>query len=134
MKDILQPTFQAYSEKVVSDLVGTSYETYDCWGVIKEFYKRHGVTLKDYYDIAPNDQNISGDYIDDAKRKDFIQVFDPEIGDIAIIQIMGINSHCALVLDKKNLLHSLKNLNCVIEPIKKYSKRIVGYYRPKLDD
>ncbi len=110
-------------------LIGIPYERIDCWGIALEFYKRvFNIELKRYYDEVPNNRDIAKNLIYHNKG-DFIEVSEPEFGDIILIKLYGVESHIAIYIGGGKILHSYKNVGCHIDNIKKWNKLIVGYYR-----
>jgi cell wall-associated NlpC family hydrolase len=109
-------------------LIGTPYEVKDCWGIIRDFFELHGINVEEYYKEAPNDQQRSSDLIS-VYKNDFKKVQTPEYGDIILINLLGFVSHCAVYIGDGKMLHSNKNINCVVDKVSRWEKRIEGYYR-----
>lgn len=115
-----------------SKLVGTPYETLDCWGIAKEFYRMaFNVELKAYYDGTPQPRDIAKKLIY-TNMGDFEKVETaPQVGDLIIIRLFGVESHVAIYLGEGRILHTSKANGCFIDQAAKWSHLIVGYYRVK---
>jgi cell wall-associated NlpC family hydrolase len=117
--------------KEVAKLVGVPYSQMDCWGLCKAFYRIHGHEIKDYYDAAPNNQEISAEIIKNGIGE-LIQVVGGEparYGDIILIELGGLISHCAVYLGGGKMIHTNDKMNCVVDSLSRWTKRIKGYYR-----
>ena len=124
---------QAFSDLALIQLIGTPYEELDCWGVVREFYRHHDINLKEYYEDAPNNTEISAGLI--AKyRTDFDEVKEPRYGDIILINLLGLPSHIAVFLGEGLILHTKKGTGCMIDRLHRWEKQVVSYYRVRLDD
>lgn len=58
---------------------------------------------------------------------------EPLYGDLIVIDFMGVVSHVGINLGNGTMLHTSEKTGCVVEPLTKWKKRIVGYYRPCLE-
>ena len=129
MRDIRLKTTQEYSNNIIKSLVGVPYDLYDCWGIVKMFYELHGIELPEYYETPPNDSSISAQYISEAKS-DYQKVEGlPEYGDIVLIKVLGLVSHCGVYVGNGLLLHTRDKINCTLESLKRHKPRIAGIYR-----
>lgn len=133
MSDTPQYLSPAFSKNTLLKLVGTPYETLDCWGVTREFYRLHGVNLKQYYLDAPNNTEVSAGLIS-KYRSDFDKVTEPRYGDIILINLLGLPSHIAVFLEEGLMLHTNKKTGCMIDKLSRWEKQIVAFYRVRLDD
>jgi len=126
VKNTLQPLSQDFS-----NLIGIPYETLDCWGVAKEFYKIvFRYDLLDYYDHAPNDNEIAKDLIAKSKS-DFEEVETPEYGDILLINLQGIPCHIAIYLSPSTILHTVKGSGCLVDRYSRWTKMVRSIHRVK---
>lgn len=117
---------------------GRSFGGWDCWGLIYVAYRElYGIELPRY----------TGDY-GSTRRREELQVLiktkmvgtwvprDPhEIGDVALVQMLGRNCHMGLMLQKMLMLHVQDGVNATVEQIdrapwraEQYNK-IEGIYR-----
>jgi hypothetical protein len=113
-------------------LIGKSHDEYNCWEIVKEFYKVcFDCELKQYYEVAPKDKEHRGDIIA-SNMGDIFKVDDsPRFGDIIIIKVMDIPCHIAVYLGRGRMLHSTASKGCVIEKVSRHDKVIEGFYRFK---
>jgi len=114
---------------------GESFEGADCWGICRLFgLNELGIKFPKYmYDDGTNIEEAL-EHIKNEKHnlgKRWIRVFTPELGDISIFRIQGLEVHCAIHLDKKEFLHSLKGRSSALELLDhvNWSHRHVGSYR-----
>lgn len=115
------------------DLIGTPYDSLDCWGVAREFYRIvFNVHLKNYYEVIPETRDIAKGIVYDS-MKDFVEVSDRQFGDLILIRLYGVESHIAVYLGEGKILHTSKHSGCLIERIARWEKLIVGFYRVKHD-
>lgn len=121
MEDSLVPPF--------SRLLGTPYETLDCWGIVVEFYRIvFKIELKPYYEEVPETRDIAKRIVYDS-MKDFQEVSDRKFGDILLIKLFGVESHIAVFIGNGMMLHTSKHSGCLIERTARWEKLIVGTYR-----
>jgi len=123
----------AYSKKALVTLIGTSYDQLDCWGIVREFYRLHGLNLKEYYKDAPNNTEVSAGLIS-KYRSDFDEVTEPTYGDLILINLLGLPSHVAVYLKEGLILHTNKKTGCMIDKLSRWQRQIVAYYRVRLND
>lgn len=115
-----------------SSFVGRTYEQANCWQLIREFYlSMFQVELKNYYDGPTPDRKDTQNLIYTNKGEFEKVEGQPEFGDIVLIKLHGIESHLAVYVGSDRLLHSVRTTGSVVEPVKKYEKLIVGFYRLK---
>lgn len=115
-----------------SKLIGTPYETLDCWGIVREFYKIvYGLELKQYYGEIPETRDMARNIVY-ASMKDFEEIkTGKQFGDILLIKLFGIESHIAVYLGNGTMLHTSKHSGCLIEKMTRWEKLVVGIYRVK---
>ena len=112
-----------------SSLIGVPYEVSDCWGIVKDFYSLvFNKELPDYYDEAPNDDNLANMYVENAKGN-FERVETPEFGDLILIRLNGIPCHIGVFIGEGKMLHTIRGSGCVIERLSRWIPRIEGIYR-----
>lgn len=134
MKNIHQQAFQVFSKNI-----GVPYEESDCWDIVKKFYKEvlnQEISLKSDYVIDSSGQEWAkkSHEIVLGNASNFKKVKNPDFGDIILIRIWGITAHVGIFLDERSFLHTSEKTGCIIDSIKKWEKRIEGYYRwPRLD-
>lgn len=116
-----------------SKFVGIPYTRLDCWGLVRHYYRLvFNIHLKQYYDLAPNDQAISAEYIQKSlKDFDRIDLKEVKAGDLLVVEILGLSSHIAVCIGGGNMLHTTEGVGSTIEPISRWQRRVTGVYRLK---
>lgn len=120
--------------KAINALIGTPYEVLDCFGVARNFYSiALSIELKHYYDEVPKTREESNNLIY-SSMGDFIKVDNPQLGDLILMKMFGIESHIAVYLGEGKILHTQHVTGCVVADIEKYKKVITGFYRVNKND
>lgn len=112
--------------------IGRRYEEYNCFDLVKEFYKDHyDLDLRNYYDREgiPDRDGVASLIV--SNKGDFIQTKKPEFGDVVIIKLHGIECHIGVVAHGGTFLHSTKAYGSCLDRLARYEKLIAGYYRHK---
>jgi len=119
---------QAYIQESFLNFIGLPYEKYDCYQLVKLFYQEifnHNLFLP-YIDTP---QREKANKMINEYKINFTEVKKPIFGDIILFNISGLSCHLGIYLNDELFLHTTKATGCVIERLKKYSKRIEGYYK-----
>jgi hypothetical protein len=110
--------------------LGRDYETYNCFDLVKEFYKDHyNLDLINYFegDKIPGRKEIES--LIATNKGDFVKVGNPKFGDVVVINLYGYSCHIGVYLGRNRLLHSVRGAGSCIDSISRYSKIIDGFYR-----
>lgn len=118
-----------------SDLIGCNFkvhgrskeEGFDCYGIAIEVLRRNNKHLVDvFYDSLDTSIEINNV----IKFTNNLQKID-KLENLCIIEInvKGLPIHIGIYIGKGQMIHSTKNYGVVIEPVQRYKKRIVGYYK-----
>lgn len=110
--------------------IGRNYDHYNCFDLVKEFYKDHfGLDLSSYWEgvQVPNRDEVESLII--SNKGDFVRVNDPQFGDIVVLKLYGIECHVGVVLNKSHFLHSARGIGSLMDRLERYSNMIGGYYR-----
>lgn len=118
-----------------TDLLGTKFkihgrskkEGFDCYGLAIEVLKRNGVELPDIIYQSLDERNIIHDELHSLIPN--VRIANPEINCIIELCVHGEPLHVGVYLGNGLFIHSTKDIGVIIEPIKRYSKRIKGYYK-----
>lgn len=88
-----------------------SLGTYDCWGLIMEFHKIHGIELNDYrVDSRWWAEGGGNFYHENWEREGFIKKESLEFGDMVIFQISSpVWNHAGIYVGNNQLLHHTEN-------------------------
>lgn len=115
----------------IAKYVGIPYEKKNCWDLTVAFY--HEVLNIDLFHIysgetpsRPETKNLIYSNIGE-----FEEVSSPEFGDVIIMKILGVESHISVYIGEGRMLHTSKRIGSVIEPIARWKKHIVGFFRVK---
>ena len=109
--------------------IGTPYSEMDCYELTVDFYKKLlGIDLNSLQYKQPVEQKEI-DQLFNLESANFKKVSDRKFGDIIVIRVLGLAAHIGVYLEGRRFLHTTSKLNCVIDDLTKYEKRIVGFYR-----
>ncbi len=115
-------------------LHSASLNTCDCYGLVCLIYKDiFDIVLPDYhnnYGIDSNDQIINDIY--SVEKEKWIEVNNPDIGDVIYFIIAGQPKHVGLVVGDGKFIHNLTaGGSSAIGTYTnvKWKKRILGFYR-----
>lgn len=114
----------------LSKYVGRSYNVYNCFDLVKEFYAdQYGLDLKNYFDgkIVPERKEVESLVITNLGF--FVPVEKPKFGDIVVIRLFGYSSHIGVCVGEGKFLHSIRNTGSCMDSLGRYSKMIEGFYR-----
>lgn len=112
--------------------IGRKYEEYNCFELVKEFYKdQFSLEIKNYFEgPVPDRKEVESLII--SNKGDFIKVEGkPQFGDIVVIRLYGFECHIGVCVNPHQFLHSAKNIGSCMDRLERYSKMIAGYYRHK---
>ena len=125
MKNTRLKIFQESSAK----FIGVPYVDYDCWGIVKLFYKEvMGLDIS----ILSDSNDFSNEEIDkivNIQKNNYNKVSTPEFGDIIVLNMFGYSAHIGIYLYENRFLHTTKKTNSIIDLLPKWNKRIEGFYR-----
>ena len=116
-----------------ADLIGVPFQyggrgpdTFDCYGLVMELYRRQGVTLPDF--LSPTDQGAQA-ALGAIKLQQWVEV-PCQHGAMAAIRIGQLISHCGYVLDEGRIIHTWAKLGGVsVQRLDVWKRNIIGYYR-----
>lgn len=121
-------------EKFLIKFIGAPYSSFDCWDITKLFYLDvmdidFGIVTN--YGIPGQDEEYRKKVsnIIEIHSSKFQKVDTPIFGDIILFKILGITSHIGVYIGEGKFLHSIREVGCAVEPVKKWEHRLEGYYR-----
>jgi hypothetical protein len=119
----------------VRKYLGLPYEKYNCFDIVKDFYKDFfDLDLSNYFEgsAVPNRKEISSLII--SNKGDFVEVDTPEVGDIVVIRLFGFECHMGVCIGGGEFIHSSKGVGSHIGRLSRYQRLISGYYRHRAFD
>lgn len=109
--------------------IGVPYEERNCFELVQVFYKENfDIEIKNYFE-GPVPSREECQTLIVSNKGDFIEVKEPEFGDIVVIKFYGIECHLGIVVTKDQFLHTAKDIGCNIDRIDRYKHMISGFYR-----
>jgi cell wall-associated NlpC family hydrolase len=104
----------------------------DCLGLMWMYLRSRGYVIPDR-DGLPMLHDNQEDFLERAIKglqKIGEQVNVPQNDDIVLMNLPGGYTHIGVVVSNDQMLHVLKDRPSVVEPIRKYRRRIVAIFRP----
>lgn len=125
----MNDTRRLISGASLRDLIGLPYEAFDCYDLVKMFYRKFmSVELEDLLYRDTKDLHEMTQVVTIGKGS-FVSVEEPEYGDVVLLRVWGMPAHVGIYLSSTELLHTQEKSGSVIERLSKWKKRIEGYYR-----
>jgi cell wall-associated NlpC family hydrolase len=121
----------------VRDLMGIKYtdcgknreEGFDCWYLAVEVLRRAGIEVPSFrYESSAENDTLFGTARDTGR---FVRVENFTKYCIIVIQVHGKPSHCGVYLGGGRMIHTTRRQGVCIEPVQRWSNRIVGCYEVK---
>lgn len=122
----------------VRELVGTPYkvhgrtkeEGFDCYGLIKECVRQdYGVELPDYNYKNLNEQEYVRNQLHLLANVEKIDNLEKNC--IIELSEKGIPMHVGYYIGDGLFIHSLARFGTIVEPIRRWEKRLLGVYKVK---
>lgn len=125
----------------ISSLVGTPFkdggrgpDSFDCWGLVREVYKRCGIDLPEYAEIACYDAlRVTAEMASESKRWNKHQPPDLPIPCVATFRVSSpMVNHVGVYIGNGKFLHTREKAGAVIESLDSpiWRHRIEGFYTP----
>lgn len=126
------------------DLLGTPFEyqgrgpdTYDCYGLLSELYRRLGITIPDYK--SPNNLIEIADIMGREKRlweplwirdKEAPNLSDIPLHSTIMFNVQGLVCHVGFVVAPNKFIHTWEGIGGVaVERVSLWRQRIAGIYQ-----
>lgn len=106
-------------------------DKYDCWGLVKHFYKYElGIELPEYYISAYDTVSVQKTMSQD--KKFWKKVNGPKLGTLVAIALTGSSlvNHVGVCIDSYRFIHALNKTGVIATRLDdiKFSSRIMGLY------
>lgn len=102
----------------------------DCWGLVKEAFRRQGCEVPDYHISAIE----AADIADTMKRQedDWIRLDGPRAGCLVLLRLTpGLwANHVGIYIGDGRFLHAYLPTGVCVDRLRRWQSRIVGYYSP----
>ena len=126
--------------KDVNDLIGKQFQSggrgpnvYDCYGLVREVYHRHGIDLPDYSIAADACQQIEGQIEEEKTSGKWIQIDEPEIPCLVLLRChVDFVQHLGVYVGAGKFLHIREEkekgvvVNRLDDPL--WKKRFRGFW------
>lgn len=110
--------------------IGKSYEEYDCFDLVRDFYADHmDLDLRRFYEGGQIDNKQLVQSLIISNKGHFERVDVPKPGDIMVINLFGYACHIGVYVGGGRFLHSIKRTGSVLDNVSRYTKMIEGFYR-----
>lgn len=114
---------------------GRGPEGYDCWGVVREIYRRCGVEIPDYSLSADACRQIQKTVNDERSILDnWYEIKEPQTPCLILIKAHpAFTQHLGVYAGRGKFLHARKDTGVVAEKLTSplWSKKIAGFYQHK---
>jgi cell wall-associated NlpC family hydrolase len=121
-----------FSESVILDLIGRPFayggrgpDTFDCYGLLMELYRRRGVIIPD---VRSPTKIAEIARLVDVGLKDWVSV-EQRPGVTVLFRIRGYGAHVGMTLRHDRFVHTWEGTGGVcIERLSFWDKRVIGFY------
>lgn len=102
----------------------------DCWGLVKEAFRRQGYEVPDYNISAAEAADIAGTM--KKQEDDWIHLDEPHVGCLVLLRLTpGLwANHVGIYIGDGRFLHAYLPTGVCIDRLRRWQSRIVGYYSP----
>ncbi len=124
----------------IDDLLGKPFvdggrgpDTYDCWGLVREVFRRHGIELPDYRISCLAKEAIDRQVALDRSFWTRCDLAGPPVPSLVVLkQHTQFCNHTGVYLGEGRFLHTLKKTGVIIDRTDHlfWKRKIEGYYIP----
>ena len=140
MPHVLEGSQGFLQEACMLDLIGKPFkdggrgpDSYDCWGLVREVFRRFGVELPDYNVGAFECEQIGQQIMKEMRTlARWQRLKKPEVPCVVVIKNDPVwANHCGVYIGDGKFIHTLQKIGCNIDRIDHplWKKRIVGFFR-----
>lgn len=103
----------------------------DCWGLVKEAFRRQGCEVPDYHISATEAADIAGEM--KQQEDEWTRLDKPRVGCLVLLRLTpGLwANHVGICIDNGRFLHAYLPTGVCIDRLRRWQSRIVGYYTPR---
>ena len=103
----------------------------DCWGLVKESFRRQGCEVPDYHISAIEAADIAGEM--KQQEDDWIHLDKPRVGCLVLLRLTpGLwANHVGICIGNGRFLHAYLPTGVCIDRLRRWQSRVVGYYTPR---
>ena len=120
----------------INDLVGVpfvdegrSLDGFDCYGLVREVYKRFGVEIPEV-NVSVYNCKRAQEEINEAASKEWRKINELQIPCVLLTTPhAGFAQHIACYIGSNKLIHTNINIGVLVEPLYKWKNKILGYYQ-----
>jgi cell wall-associated NlpC family hydrolase len=130
------PSYEDMLNKPYSDF-GNGPDSYNCWGVIREYHRREGFEIPDLNSVyqqvgLPSEQEARAEIIRQCEAG-FDRVEDRRAGDVAQFNVLAGHVHVGVLIDRFHFLHVILDGTVVVQRLDHpyWQQRFEGFYRWK---
>lgn len=124
---------------MINDLIGKPFvdhgrgpDGYDCWGLVREVYRRYGIDLPDYSISAAACERVQGEIEEAKKSEQWVELEKPEVPCVMVIKSHPVfHNHLGVYVGKGRFLHVSTTKSVVVERISSpaWRRLIRGYWQ-----
>lgn len=109
---------------------GRDLDGLDCWGLVRELYRRQGIDVPDYHISAMAPSHIAGQMSHD--KTGWNRVEKPKVGTMVLLRLSPEvwANHVGICIGDGRFIHAYRSTGVCIDRLRRWKSRIVGYYEP----
>ena len=114
----------------IEELVGTPYqEPFGCFALVREALHRLGKNVPDYTDGLPESRSLEALRDGLARHAELVET--PQRGDVVLLRVLGQPGHIGIMLNRREMLHSMAGVNACIERLDsvRWKGRVLEFWR-----
>lgn len=102
-----------------------------CWELVELFMRNELGLVPPAIEFKDSNKKATPVFMRELEKWQEVEIGDEQVGDLVLFNMMGVYSHCGIILDDMRMLHILAGRNSVIEryDTPQWCKRLIGFYR-----
>lgn len=119
-----------------SNYIGLPYrwtegEGLNCWELVELIMVEVFQVKPPYVEFDGIKENVAPLFVNQLSHWKQIDKGEHKEGDLVLLKVIGYPAHCGIMINKRSMIHTLKNSGSVIEQIDSYKwrNRLIGFYR-----